>query len=56
LPPSAPATGIVTGVSEGTSTVNVTYGGLTATATLTVTPAEYAFVTNFGESTVSASA
>jgi len=47
-------TGIVTGVAIGTGTVGVSYGGLSAAAaTLTVTPAEYAFVTNFGQNTVS---
>lgn len=48
------STGIVTGIATGTGTVGVTYGGLSAaTATLTVTPAEYAFVTNFAQNTVS---
>ncbi len=46
-------TGIVTGVAAGSSTVSVTYSGMNATANLTVTPAEYAYVTNFGENTVS---
>lgn len=46
-------TGIATGVATGTSTVSVSYNGQNATATLTVTPAEYAYVTNFGENTVS---
>ena len=47
-------TGLATGVAVGTSSVTVTYSGMTSPLdTLTVTPAEFAFVTNFGENTVS---
>ena len=46
------ATGIASGVAAGTSMITVTYSGLTFTAALTVTHAEYAYVSNFANSTV----